>query len=86
MDSSKMITVEEFNKKVTTIAIIDMPASVMIGLGLYGKFAADGDAFHPLLNDAVIINSLLILGGVIMSFCACKLVLLTIQKNKLKNQ
>jgi len=85
MDSSKTTTVEEIQKKITTIAIIDMPASVMIGLGLYGKFAANGDAFHPLLNDVVIVNSLLTSGGLIMSLCAYKLVSLIIQKNNLRS-
>jgi len=86
MDLSKATALEDIKKKMTTVAIIDMPASVMLGLGLYGKFAANGNAFHPMLNNADVVNSLLILGGAIMSFCAFKFVSLTIQKNKLQSQ
>ena len=42
--------------------LIGAPGAIFIGLALYAIFGANGDAFHPLLNDKTIVNSLLIIG------------------------
>jgi hypothetical protein len=38
------------DKKYVWVAIIDFPGSVLVGLGLYAIFVADGDIFHPILK------------------------------------
>ena len=48
--------------KIVKTQIIGAPGAILLGLGLYGMFGANGDAFHPLLNDKSIVNSLLIVG------------------------
>ena len=55
-------------------------ASLLLGLGLYGKFAAKGNAFHPLLNDANTVNALLVLGGLGMMWGAYQVMTLRRQK------
>jgi hypothetical protein len=47
------------------IQLLNAPASILIGLSLYGIFAAKGDAFHPLLNDMNIVYTMLAVGVVI---------------------
>jgi len=49
-------------KKIIKTQIIGAPGLILLGLGLYGMFGANGNAFHPLLNDKSIVNSLLIVG------------------------
>ncbi len=79
-----MTTKEDIQKKIIFLIVLDLPASIMIGLGLYGKFAANGDAFHPLLNDASVVNALLTVGVVLMGFCAYKVLSLIKQRNQLE--
>lgn len=52
----------DIKKKIIMTQIIGAPGIIFLGLGLYGMFAANGNAFHPLLNDKSIVNGLLIVG------------------------
>ena len=44
---------KEIDREIVKVGIIDAPGTILVGLGLYGKFAARGEAFHPLLNEGV---------------------------------
>jgi len=50
---SHQLSAEEKVKQLKKLALLDIPGSILIGLGLYGKFAANGHAFHPFLNNAI---------------------------------
>ena len=52
-------------KKIIKTQLIGTPGAILIGLGLYGMFGANGDAFHPLLNNEVFVQRILIIGAVI---------------------
>lgn len=69
-----------FQRALLKVAAIDGVASLLLGLGLYGKFAAKGNAFHPLLNDANTVNALLVLGGLGMMWGAYQVMTLRRQK------
>ena len=56
------IELRNIKKKIIMTQLIGAPGAIFIGLALYAIFAANGDAFHPLLNDKTIVNSLLIIG------------------------
>jgi len=62
------------DKELVKIGVMEMPAIVLLGLGLYGRFAAKGEAFHPLLNDGTVVNSLLTVGGILLMLSTKKLV------------
>ena len=62
MISKNEIELNNIKKKMIKMQIIGAPGAILLGLGLYGMFGADGNAFHPLLNDKSIVNSLLIIG------------------------
>lgn len=70
MDSNKRI--KEIDKQILTISILDSPGAIMLGLGLYAKFGAEGDAFLPILNNQTFVNSLLLAGAVIMIWGSSK--------------
>ncbi|HEX7027852.1 MAG TPA: hypothetical protein VF268_11470 [Gammaproteobacteria bacterium] len=57
---------KEIDKKILMISIINLPGAIMFGLGLYAKFAVNGNAFIPLLNDQRVADALLVIGAVIM--------------------
>ena len=62
------LTPQEKAKQLKKIAIIDTPGSILIGLGLYGKFGANGNAFHPFLNSETNLNAMLVVGGIIWAY------------------
>ncbi|MFC3094230.1 hypothetical protein DRW07_14920 [Alteromonas sediminis] len=63
--------------------LIEAPGAIMVGLGLYGKFGANGDAFLPLLNDPSTVNFMLAVGAIIMAWGAFKTIKISSQINKL---
>lgn len=74
------------NKQQRTISLIESPFQVMLGLGLYAKFAANGDAFHPLLNDEDIVNTLLFLGASAVILGSLKIAFLVKTRIRLQNE
>lgn len=51
--------------KTVKIQFLGLPGAILIGLALYGIFAANGNAFHPALNDKTTVYALLAIGIVI---------------------
>ena len=74
---------KEIDREIVKVGIIDAPGTILVGLGLYAKFAARGDAFHPLLNDPSVVNIMLLVGGAIMVWGAYKVVSLSREKMRL---
>ena len=64
MESSKEELVA-IKKKIVKTQLIGAPGAILIGIGLYGMFGANGDAFHPLLNDEVFVQRIIIIGAAI---------------------
>ena len=62
MITNHEIELKNIRKKIIMTQLIGAPGAIFIGLALYAIFGANGDAFHPLLNDESIVNSLLIVG------------------------
>ncbi len=77
---------KDIDKKIAMVALADMPGSILVGLGLYAKFAANGNAFHPLLNNESTVDSMLALGGAIMLWGAYQVIKLARKKANLKSQ
>lgn len=73
----------ELDKEITKVHIMEMPGTIICGLGLYAKFAADGDAFHPLLNNSIVVDSMLGIGISVMIWGGYKVFTLSKAKAKL---
>ena len=76
--------VKEIEKEISKVSIIDFPESIMLGLSLYAKFGTNGDAFHPLLNNKLVVNIMLITGAATMIWCGNKILTLSKEKTSLK--
>ncbi|WP_333606711.1 hypothetical protein [Arsukibacterium sp.] len=76
---------KEIEKEFIKVALIDAPGTILFGLGLYGKFAADGDAFIPMLNNQQLVNAFLLLGAAIMAWGAFMMIKLAKEKSRLQN-
>ncbi|NVK38383.1 MAG: hypothetical protein HWE18_10685 [Gammaproteobacteria bacterium] len=81
--SDKDARAQYIAKEMQKIGIMDTPGAILVGLGLYGKFGANGNAFHPLLNDPSIINTMLVVGGSIMAYCAYRAIMVVTKKQTL---
>ncbi len=78
--------IREIDKEIKKVGIIDAPGSIMVGLGLYAKLAANGDAFLPILNDQSFVNMILVFGGAIMLWGAYKTFTLVRERARLQNE
>lgn len=78
--------IAEIEKELLKVSIIDAPGVLMLGLGLYGKFGADGNAFHPLLNNPDVYHGLLVVGAAIAAWCAYKFIRLSKEKLALERK
>ena len=65
MGQNNETELKNIKKKIVRIQIIGVPAAILIGLGLYGIFGANGNAFHPVLNDRKVIYSMLVVGVIL---------------------
>ncbi len=77
---------KKLQKEQIKASVQEMPGTIMLGLGLYGKFAANGNAFHPLLNEPTNVNLLLVLGAAIMAWGGYKFFKVTREISLLKEQ
>ncbi|MEE4244852.1 MAG: hypothetical protein V2I33_05550 [Kangiellaceae bacterium] len=63
---------KELRSRQIKIQLLEAPGAIIMGLGLYAEFSAEGKAFHPVLNDSNVVLGLLIVGGAIMAWGAYK--------------
>ena len=73
-------------KELIKVQVLEAPGAIMFGLGLYGKFGANGNAFHPFLNNPENINALLVIGVVILAWGGYKSFTLLRERENLKNK
>ena len=78
--------IQEIEKELIKVSIIDAPGTIMVGLGLYGKYGANDNAFHPLLNDPNIFHTLIAVGAAIMAWGGYKILTLSREKVRLKSK
>ncbi|MCW8933204.1 MAG: hypothetical protein OQK98_00635 [Gammaproteobacteria bacterium] len=80
---------EELNiikKEITKINIIGTPGAIFLGLGLYALFGAEGEPFHPILNNAKFVLMLLVVGSAIEIWQFTKLMPLFKKQSALNKQ
>lgn len=73
MSFSKEAELKQIHKEMILLNLIDAPGAILVGLGLYGVFGADGDAFISLLNNKYVAYGAIGVGGVIMIWSATRL-------------
>jgi len=66
MFTNKQEELDYITKKIVKIQILGAPGAILVGLAFYAIFGAQGDAFHPLLNNMNIVYTMLVIGAMIM--------------------
>ncbi|WP_127474905.1 hypothetical protein [Sulfurivermis fontis] len=75
---------KDIERKLLWVSVIDTPGAILVGLALYGKFAADGNAFHPLLNNDSVLAAMFAVGGAIMAWGVWQVIALSRRRAKLQ--
>ncbi len=57
---------QHLQKKIIIYNILGAPGAILLGLGLYGLFGAQGDAFIPILNNLNVVYGFIAVGAIIM--------------------
>lgn len=86
MDSNSEAELKRLKKRIILLQVIGAPGAVLLGLGLYGVFGANGNAFHPLLNDKSVVAGLVIIGVAIEIWQFAVLIPLFRKQIKLLNE
>jgi fumarate reductase subunit C len=66
MENDTEEKIAKLQKKIVVTSIYEAPGAVLLGLGVYAKFAANGNAFISILNNQTVVNTMLIIGIAIM--------------------
>lgn len=80
MHKDKDEELRQIQRKLVILNIIDVPGAILAGLGLYGVFGANGNAFLEILNDQNIAYAAILVGGAIMAWTFFQI--LTLLKRK----
>ena len=76
----------QIRKEMLVWNIIDMPAALAVGLGLYAVFGANGNAIPEALNNKSLAYGTIAIGGIIMALCLVKTLALLKRKVQLANE
>ena len=86
MKPNSEVELKQLKKRIILMQIIGAPGAILLGLGLYGVFGANGNAFHPLLNDKNIVAGLVVVGVAIEVWQLVVLIPLFKKQIKLMNE
>lgn len=77
------VRLEEIKKATLINGLLNAPASIAIGFGLFARFTEQPETLHPLLGDATFVNGLFLLGLPLSMFCAFRGFKLAKERNRL---
>ena len=75
--------IRELDDRVKRINLLGLPAALFTGLGLYSVFAAEGQAFHILLDDPAVGWALLIGGALAQAWVIFRVIPLIRRRREL---
>ncbi|MGD8577358.1 MAG: hypothetical protein PVG13_09740 [Thiohalophilus sp.] len=74
---------KEIQRRIVVTQVLGAPGAVLLGLGLYGKFGAKGDAFISILNEPEAVSSAILAGAIVMAWEAITVIRLLRRKAEL---
>lgn len=81
---SKEEELNHIRTKIIVLQVIDFPGAIMLGLGLYALFGANGNAFIDILNNQTVAYALTGSGAAIMVWVMVKMIPLFKRKAELQ--
>ena len=78
--------IKQLDKKLIMLNIIDAPAMILIGLGIFGKFGANPEGLHPLLANSEVTTAMLVVGGMFAAWCGLQVFKVAQRRSELQRQ
>ena len=75
--------IKEIDQKILVARLVDTPGTLIFLLAIYAKFYTNGDAFIAVLNNPQIVNSMFVVGVVLMIWGGVKIFKLRREKNRI---
>ena len=75
--------IKEIDKKILVARLVDTPGTLIFLLAIYAKFYTDGDAFVDVLNNTQVVDSMFVVGVVLMAWGGFKIFKLRREKNRI---
>ncbi|WP_299571345.1 hypothetical protein [uncultured Shewanella sp.] len=85
MQQTKQQKLADIQKKMTMVAVIDFPGTLLVAAGLYGIFSGFGIETMPMLDNSNVHFAMLGIGGVIMLWGLMKMFQLAKLKQQVEN-
>lgn len=82
-ENEATVRLEEIKKATLINGLLNAPASIAIGLGLFARFTEQPESLHPLLGDEMFVSGLFLLGLPLSMFCAFRGFKLAKERNKI---
>lgn len=77
--------IKALQREMIKVSILEAPGSVLLGLGLYARFGADGEPFLPILADESVVMGMLVAGGAIVLWGSLRFVMIGKRRKALEN-
>lgn len=68
MRNRNKLSASDITRKMIVVQLVGVPATIMVGLALYGIFGAGGNAFWAPLNDTRVTYNMLGIGAILMTW------------------
>lgn len=78
--------IKQLDKKLIMLNIIDAPAMILIGLGIFGKFGGNPAGLHPLLANSEVTTAMLAVGSMFAAWCGLQVFKTASRRNELMRQ
>lgn len=74
------------NSRLIMVNIIDAPAMVLIGLGLFAKLSDDPGSLHPIFADSTATTGMLVVGVAIAAWSAIQIFSIVRRRNEIQRR
>jgi len=75
--------IKEIDQKILVARLVDTPGTIIFLLAIYAKFYTNGDAFLAVLNSTQVVNSMFVVGAVLMAWGGVKIFKLRRERNRI---
>ena len=77
---------KDIDKKIIFTQIVDTPGTILLGLGLYAKFKANGDPLFEFMKEDNIVLSMIVIGAAIVFWGMYQTIALAKKKTELRKR
>lgn len=85
MNDQRAAEIKALEKEMIKVSILETPGTILLGLAMYAKFAANGQPFHPILADESVLLGMFVAGGSIALWGGLRFMMIAKRRKALEN-